>query len=46
MNEPQAFAQTDADVLNVEIEVDGLAPETAEHVGRCLGEIVGVRQTF
>ncbi len=24
----------------------GLAPETAEHVGRCLGEIVGVEQTF
>ena len=42
----RVFVQTDADVLNVEIEVDGLAPETAEHVGRCLGEIVGVRQTF
>lgn len=42
----RVFAQADADQLNVEIEVEGLAPEVAEHVGRCLGEIVGVRQTF
>jgi len=33
-------------VLPTEIEVEGLAPDTADHVGRCLGEIVGVRQTF
>ncbi|MBL0899260.1 MAG: hypothetical protein IBJ17_11255 [Reyranella sp.] len=42
----RVFAQADAEALNVEIEVEGLEPETAEHVGRCLGEIVGVRQTF
>ena len=32
--------------LSVEIEVEGLAPETADHVGRCLAEIVGVRPIF
>lgn len=32
--------------LSVEIEVDGLAAETAEHVGRSLGQIVGIRQVF
>ncbi|TAJ38812.1 MAG: hypothetical protein EPO67_01625 [Reyranella sp.] len=42
----RVFAQADAEALNVEIEVEGLEPETAEHVGRCLAEIVGVRQTF
>jgi acetolactate synthase regulatory subunit len=42
----RVFAQADADQLSVEIEVEGLAPETAEHVGRCLAEIVGVRHTF
>jgi len=42
----RVFAQADADLLSVEIEVEGLAPDTADHVGRCLGEIVGVRQTF
>lgn len=42
----RVFAQVDDDALNVEIEVEGLQPDTAEHVGRCLGEIVGVRQTF
>jgi len=42
----RVFAQADADQLSVEIEVEGLAADTAEHVGRCLGEIVGVRQTF
>ena len=42
----RVFAQADADLLSVEIEVEGLAPETADHVGRCLGEIVGVRHTF
>jgi hypothetical protein len=38
------FAQTDAETMSVEIEVEGLESGTAEHVGRCLGEIVGVRQ--
>lgn len=42
----RVFAQADAEALNVEIEVEGLEPDTAEHVGRCLAEIVGVRQTF
>lgn len=42
----RVFAQADAEALNVEIEVEGLEPETAEHVGRCLAGIVGVRQTF
>lgn len=42
----RVFAQADAGTLNVEIEVEGMEPATAEHVGRCLGEIVGVRQTF
>jgi hypothetical protein len=42
----RVFAQADADMLSVEIEVEGLEPATADHVGRCLGEIVGVRQTF
>ena len=42
----RVFAQADADLLSVEIEVEGLEPETADHVGRCLAEIVGVRQTF
>src|ERR1700730_3213943 len=42
----RVFAPADADLLSVEIEVEGLAPETADHVGLCLGEIVGVRQTF
>jgi hypothetical protein len=42
----RVFAQADADQLSVEIEVEGLAADTAEHVGRCLAEIVGVRQTF
>src|SRR5262245_41435769 len=42
----RVFAQAADDLLSVEIEVEGLAPDTADHVGRCLGEIVGVRQTF
>src|SRR3984957_9012262 len=42
----RGFAQADADALSVEIEVEGLAPEIADHVGRCLGEIVGVRAVF
>ena len=42
----RVFAQADADMLSVEIEVEGLEPTTADHVRRCLGQIVGVRQTF
>jgi acetolactate synthase regulatory subunit len=42
----RVFAQTADDALSVEIEIEGLAPETADHVGRCLGEIVGVREVF
>jgi acetolactate synthase regulatory subunit len=42
----RVFAQADADQLSVEIEVEGLAPDTADHVGQCLSQIVGVRQTF
>jgi hypothetical protein len=42
----RVFAQAADDFLSVEIEVEDLHPETAEHVGRCLGEIVGVRQVF
>jgi hypothetical protein len=42
----RVFAQADADQLSVEIEVEGLAPDTADHVGLCLSQIVGVRQTF
>ena len=41
-----AHAQTADDQLSVEIEVEGLAPDTAEHVGLCLSQIVGVRQIF
>ena len=42
----RVFAQADEDLLSVEIEVEGLEAEAAEHVGRSLGQIVGVRQTF
>ena len=42
----RVFAQVDDDLLSVEIEVEGLAPDTADHVGRCLSQIVGVRQIF
>ena len=42
----RVFAQAATIALSVEIEVEGLAPDTAEHVGRCLGEIVGVRAVF
>lgn len=42
----RVFAQVADDALSVEIEVEGLAPETADQVGRCLGEIVGVREVF
>ncbi len=42
----KVFAQADDDLLSVEIEVEGLESDTAEHVGRCLGQLVGVRQIF
>ena len=42
----RVFAQADADLLSVEIEVEGLEAEVTEHVGRCLGQLVGVRQVF
>ena len=42
----RVFAQAIDDALSVEIEVEGLATETAEHVGRCLAQIVGVREVF
>jgi hypothetical protein len=42
----RVFAHAADDALSVEIEVEGLASDTAEHVGRCLGEIVGVRAVF
>src|SRR5262245_38221259 len=42
----RVFAQADADLLSVEIEVDGLAPDTADHVDRGLSQVVGERQTF
>jgi hypothetical protein len=42
----RVFAQTADEALSVEIEVEGLATDTAEHVGRCLGQIVGVRAVF
>ena len=42
----RVFAQAADDALSVEIEIEGLAPETADHVGQCLAEIVGVRAVF
>ena len=42
----RVFAQAVDDVLSVEIEVEGLPSDTARHVGLCLGQIVGVRETF
>ena len=42
----RVFAQAIDDALSVEIEVEGLATETAEHVGRSLAQIVGVRAVF
>ena len=42
----RVFAQADADLLSVEIEVESLEPDTADHVGRSLSQIVGIRQTF
>jgi acetolactate synthase regulatory subunit len=31
------------DTLSVDLQVDGLDPDAAQHVGNCLGQIVGVR---
>lgn len=42
----RVFAQADDDLLSVEIEVEGLATDVADHVGLCLSQIVGVRQVF
>ena len=42
----RVFAQAVDDALSVEIEVEGLENDTADHVARCLGEIVGVRAVF
>ena len=42
----RVFAQADADLLSVEIEVEGLEADTADHVGRCLSQLVGVREVF
>jgi len=42
----RVFAQADADLLSVEIEVEGLEADAADHVGLCLSQIVGVRHTF
>ncbi|SKA31720.1 hypothetical protein SAMN02745126_05104 [Enhydrobacter aerosaccus] len=42
----RVYAQADADQLSVEIEVEGLEADTADHVGRSLSQIVGVRHIF
>ena len=42
----RVFAQAIDNALSVEIEVEGLESDTAEHVGQCLGQIVGVRAVF
>ena len=42
----RVFAQAIDDTLSVEIEVEGLESETADHVGRSLAQIVGVRAVF
>jgi hypothetical protein len=42
----RVFAQAVDDALSVEIEVEGLPDDTAQLVGRCLGQIVGVREVF
>jgi acetolactate synthase regulatory subunit len=36
-------AQGVEDTLSVDLQVDGLDPDAAQHVGNCLGQIVGVR---
>jgi hypothetical protein len=42
----RVHALSEDGTLSVEIEVEGLAPDTAETVGLGLSQIVGVRQTF
>ena len=42
----KVFAQVDEALLSVEIEVEGLDGDVAEHVGQCLSQLVGVRQVF
>lgn len=42
----RVFAQTDEELMSVEIEVEGLESDAADHVGRCLGQLVGVRHIF
>src|SRR5471030_445305 len=42
----RVHALAESGTLSVEIEVEGLAPDTAENVGLCLSRIVGVRETF
>jgi hypothetical protein len=42
----RVHALCESGTLSVEIEVEGLAPDTAETVGLSLSQIVGVRQTF
>ena len=42
----RVHALCEDDSLSVEIEVAGLEPDTAEHVGRCLAGLVGVRHVF
>jgi acetolactate synthase regulatory subunit len=36
-------AQGIEDTLSVDLQVEGLDPDAAHHVGQCLGQIVGVR---
>ena len=36
-------AQGVADTLSVDLQVEGFDADTAQHVGNCLGQIVGVR---
>ena len=42
----RVFAQAADDQLSVEIEVEGLSPDTAEHVGRCLGQAAGINLCY
>ena len=39
----RVFAESNDGNLSVEIEVEGLEAMTAEHIGLCLSQIVGVR---
>ena len=42
----RVFAQADADLLSVEIEVEGLSPTPPIMSASASSQIVGVRQTF